>query len=62
MRLLLQIKSFLTWREMIQSVDRIPLYRCSRCRIVSYCSKECQVKDWKNHRAFCVIDFEWSEV
>lgn len=22
--------------------------------MISYCSKECQVKDWKNHKGFCV--------
>lgn len=26
---------------------------CSRCRSVSYCSKECQVADWKQHKVFC---------
>ena len=36
-----------------KSVDGVPLYRCSRCRIMSYFSRECQVKDWKNHKAFC---------
>ena len=24
--------------------------RCAECRLVAYCSKECQKKDWKNHR------------
>ncbi|KAK8831689.1 hypothetical protein WA577_005004 [Blastocystis sp. JDR] len=33
--------------------DSITLYRCSRCKCISYCSKDCQVKDWKNHKAFC---------
>lgn len=26
---------------------------CNRCRRGYYCSKECQVNDWKNHKAFC---------
>jgi len=26
---------------------------CSRCKSVSYCSKECQVKDWKDHKLVC---------
>ncbi|KAI5807518.1 MM3350-like domain-containing protein [Peziza echinospora] len=29
------------------------LQRCSRCRNRSYCSKECQVKRWKDHRKIC---------
>ncbi|KAF9228361.1 hypothetical protein BS17DRAFT_773573 [Gyrodon lividus] len=27
---------------------------CSRCKIVKYCSRECQVKDWKEHKKGCV--------
>jgi hypothetical protein len=28
--------------------------RCARCKIVHYCSKECQVRDWKlRHRQVC---------
>lgn len=27
--------------------------RCSRCQAVSYCSKECQKKDWKSHKQIC---------
>jgi hypothetical protein len=26
--------------------------KCSRCSITPYCSKECQAKDWKNHRLY----------
>jgi MYND finger len=26
---------------------------CSRCKITYYCTKDCQVADWKNHRKFC---------
>ena len=24
--------------------------RCAECRLVAYCSRECQKSDWKNHR------------
>ncbi|CAB1098062.1 unnamed protein product [Ectocarpus sp. CCAP 1310/34] len=27
--------------------------QCSRCRNVSYCSKECQRQDWKSHKPSC---------
>jgi hypothetical protein len=26
---------------------------CSRCRAVKYCSKECQISDWKAHKPIC---------
>lgn len=26
---------------------------CKKCKIVFYCSKECQVKDWKRHKELC---------
>lgn len=29
------------------------LRRCTRCRVASYCSAECQKKDWKKHRMEC---------
>lgn len=27
--------------------------RCTKCHNVYYCSKECQINDWKNHRQIC---------
>lgn len=28
--------------------------RCSRCKAKLYCSKECQIQDWKNgHKHYC---------
>lgn len=29
--------------------------RCARCRLQWYCSKECQVSDWSNHKAICKV-------
>ena len=29
------------------------LFKCVQCGLVSYCSKECQKHDWKEHKAFC---------
>ncbi|KAK7029249.1 MYND-type domain-containing protein [Favolaschia claudopus] len=34
------------------------LKTCKRCKTVHYCSKECQKKDWKNHKAACNSNFE----
>ena len=28
---------------------------CSGCLMVSYCSRECQKKDWKTHKSLCKI-------
>ncbi|KAI6145463.1 hypothetical protein BKA82DRAFT_129435 [Pisolithus tinctorius] len=33
----------------------VPLSVCSRCKRVKYCSKDCQVKDWKTHKKNCVM-------
>jgi hypothetical protein len=34
--------------------DRLKtLSKCTRCRIVRYCSRSCQVSDWKIHKADC---------
>ncbi|KAG1744116.1 uncharacterized protein EDB91DRAFT_210698 [Suillus paluster] len=30
-----------------------PNYRCSACTVAHYCSKRCQVADWKNHTNWC---------
>jgi hypothetical protein len=29
------------------------LMKCGSCRLVEYCSVECQKKDWKKHKALC---------
>jgi hypothetical protein len=28
---------------------------CGRCKLTTYCSRECQNQDWKKHRAVCKI-------
>lgn len=34
--------------------DGSTLDRCSTCKKVNYCSRECQIKDWKlKHKAMC---------
>jgi hypothetical protein len=34
-------------------VERSKLRYCSRCRGVTYCSRECQAADWSEHKEFC---------
>jgi hypothetical protein len=29
--------------------------RCSRCKNVWYCSRECQLKQWKAHKPMCDV-------
>jgi hypothetical protein len=31
------------------------LKRCSGCRMVFYCNRECQTKGWKSHKAHCKL-------
>ncbi|KIK13865.1 hypothetical protein PISMIDRAFT_17684 [Pisolithus microcarpus 441] len=33
----------------------VPLFACSKCKRAKYCSKDCQVKDWKTHKKNCVL-------
>ncbi|KAH7916541.1 hypothetical protein BJ138DRAFT_284899 [Hygrophoropsis aurantiaca] len=35
------------------NVGRDKVKTCSRCRLVRYCSKECQVASWKTHKPRC---------
>jgi hypothetical protein len=34
-----------------QNVDKLPA--CSNCKQQLYCSRDCQIKDWPNHKTFC---------
>ena len=33
--------------------ERVALSVCSRCMITQYCSRECQVTDWPQHKKAC---------
>lgn len=39
------------------------LKRCSKCKVVKYCSAECQREDWALHKAVCrKVDVEGNEI
>ncbi|VDI14185.1 Hypothetical predicted protein [Mytilus galloprovincialis] len=37
------------------SYSQVKLLKCSGCKISTYCSKQCQSKNWKTHKAVCEI-------
>ena len=34
---------------------KVATQRCSKCKNQLYCSRECQIKQWKAHKALCEI-------
>jgi len=38
----------------------VPLKQCSLCRCVSYCDRQCQKADWKEHKKKCTKEYELS--
>ena len=37
----------------LDQIEENFLHYCGICKIVSYCSKECQSKNWRNHKDSC---------
>ncbi|KAJ7494001.1 hypothetical protein FB451DRAFT_1491593 [Mycena latifolia] len=37
----------------VSTEDGVTLRKCSGCKLVSYCSSECQKKDWRDHKKLC---------
>lgn len=35
------------------------LKTCSKCSVARYCSKDCQTRDWREHRPLCRPLAEW---
>ncbi|XP_068689389.1 uncharacterized protein [Montipora foliosa] len=42
-------------RTCTKDVKENELKNCGACRSKQYCSKECQIADWKNHKATCHV-------
>ena len=38
--------------------ENVKLLTCGRCKSVFYCSKDCQKKDWKSHKAVCAVAYQ----
>jgi hypothetical protein len=48
-------ESYCTGCAFCGKIDCISIMKCSRCKSASYCSRECQKGDWKNHKAVCEL-------
>lgn len=44
--------------ENVQKTPK-PSKKCSKCRVVGYCCKECQIDDWKRHKKVCLKELDW---
>ncbi|GMT33043.1 hypothetical protein PFISCL1PPCAC_24340 [Pristionchus fissidentatus] len=43
-----------------KSFEEKALSRCAKCKIVHYCSADCQKKDWRIHKTECSFFVEKS--
>ncbi|WWC72282.1 uncharacterized protein I206_106244 [Kwoniella pini CBS 10737] len=41
-------------KEMLDNNGKLKLNRCSKCKVLHYCSKECQISDWSLHKYECL--------
>jgi hypothetical protein len=39
--------------EKIETLDGAKHMKCQRCKLTYYCSRDCQVADWKSHKKLC---------
>jgi len=48
-----QVGADLDTCQQCRGMGKPRLLHCSSCQMTRYCSKECQIADWKNHKHFC---------
>ncbi|KAJ7041365.1 hypothetical protein C8F04DRAFT_1391181 [Mycena alexandri] len=36
--------------------EGITLKKCGKCRLASYCSQDCQLRDWRDHKKLCGVN------
>jgi len=46
-------KSRVCWNCEVDQDEEIKLKKCAGCKRARYCSKECQEKDWSEHKLLC---------
>jgi hypothetical protein len=47
------VKTCCYCKKLETQMDNALLMKCQRCKAIYYCSKECQVADWKSHKKIC---------
>jgi hypothetical protein len=47
------VKSCRNCEKLETQMDGALLMKCNRCKVTYYCSKDCQVADWKRHKGWC---------
>ena len=46
-------KAIVKYTEVCFSCQKETTFKCGRCKMAYYCSKECQVLHWENHKSDC---------
>lgn len=40
-------------KECSNCTNKCPKFKCAKCLTTSYCSKKCQINNWKSHKHCC---------
>jgi hypothetical protein len=41
--------------DKMETLGGAKLMKCQRCKVIYYCSKQCQIADWKKHKKSCNV-------